>query len=428
MSTAPLVRDADLGRLLEDGYDVRIEGGHLIVGRVPYVTAAGAVDYGSLVYPVTVSGDQIVSGTDHRIWFTGSAPYDAQARPLVIATAEQRFVTDQLQASFMLSTKPGTGYTDEYDKVTAYVRILSHPARTLDQTVTATPGGAWQEVEDGLPFVYPDTASSRAGLADLNNVYCDQRVVIVGLGGSGSYILDQVAKTPVREIVLIDGDFFDNHNAFRAPGAASLDQLRARPTKVAYYAEAYGHVHTGITAVSSYLDEDNLALLDGASFVFIAMDDAEAKQTIVAHLTTTGIAFVDVGVGIEEIDGRLSGLLRTVFVAAGTSFDQAMTNIPKSAVERDDYGRNIQVADLNALNGVLGVLRWKRHLNYYADGTDEVLSTYSIYTNEIVNVTAGEGDSAAADEVELTDTALEDVSAASSSGSGASSTDAEQAA
>jgi len=426
MSTAPLVRDADLGRLLEDGYDVRIEGGHLVVQHVPYVTTGGTVGYGALAYPVTVSGDQIVSSTDHRLWFAGTVPCDEQGKPLVIATAEQRFVTDELQASFMLSSKPAAGYTDQYDKVTAYVRIVSHPAQALDESMTATPGGAWQEVEDGLPFVYRDTASTRAGLADLNRAYRGLRIVIVGLGGSGSYVLDQVAKTPVAEIVLIDGDLFDNHNAFRAPGAASLEQLRARPTKAAYYAELYGHMHTAITAVPDYLSEENLSLLDGADFVFVAMDDAEAKQPIVAHLTTLGVPLIDVGMGVEEIDGRLSGLLRTLFVPAGTTLEQAMRHIPKPAVERDDYNRNIQVADLNALNGVLAVLRWKRHLGYYADGTEETLSTYSIYTNEVSNTTdddetyASGEDKAGVGEVDVEDEAGREIEVVGSSTSGSS--------
>ncbi len=51
----------------------------------------------------------------------------------------------------------------------------------------------------------------------------------------------------------------------------------------------------------------------------------------------------------------------------------------------DDYSRNFQTADLNALNGMLAVIRWKRHLNVYADATGEGLCTYSVNTNEIVN-------------------------------------------
>ena len=42
-----------------------------------------------------------------------------------------------------------------------------------------------------------DTASARAGLIGLNRKLVGESVGIVGLGGTGSYVLDLVAKTPV---------------------------------------------------------------------------------------------------------------------------------------------------------------------------------------------------------------------------------------
>src|SRR5262245_53925566 len=216
MSTAPLVRDPSTSRLLDDGYDLVIQGGHLIVRKVPYVTPAGAVAYGCLAYPVTVSGDRINDDSgDHRIWFIGEQPCDEHGNPLPGTSAQGRAITKGLTAGFMISSKPPNGYADQYDKVTSYARILSHPAQALDVTVTPTPGAGWEEVEDDLPFVYRDTASSRAGLAELNAKFRGHRIAIVGLGGTGSYILDQVAKTWVDAIDLFDGDLLDNHNAFR---------------------------------------------------------------------------------------------------------------------------------------------------------------------------------------------------------------------
>jgi hypothetical protein len=35
--------------------------------------------------------------------------------------------------------------------------------------------------------------------------------------------------------------------------------------------------------------------------------------------------------------------------------------------EDDDYTRNIQIAELNALNAVLAVIRWKKHVGFYGD-------------------------------------------------------------
>ncbi|WP_439813270.1 DUF6791 domain-containing protein [Streptomyces sp. P9-2] len=231
MPTALLARDPDLARLLDDGYDVVVHAGHIIVRHIPYVTENRTVEHGFLAYPVTVSGDRLVSGTDHRIWFSGSTPCTEHGRPLALAHPENRVIAEGLQANFMLSSKPGpNGYPDEYTKITAYARIIADQAQALDPSATPTPGAAWQEIEDDSPFVYRDTATSRAGIAAVNREFRGHRIVIVGLGGSGSYILDQVAKTEVDSILLIDGDTFDNHNAFRAPAPPpSTPCVTARP-------------------------------------------------------------------------------------------------------------------------------------------------------------------------------------------------------
>lgn len=88
--------------------------------------------------------------------------------------------------------------------------------------------------------------------------------------------------------------------------------------------------------------------------------------------------------GVEEIDGKLSGLLR---VTLGLPNVDTTHRIPAKRDDdaEDDYGRNIQIADLNALNAALAVGRWKRWLGFYADGSDETFTTYSLYLNELSN-------------------------------------------
>ena len=70
-------------------------------------------------------------------------------------------------------------------------------------------------------------------------------LAIVGPGGTGSYVLDLVAEDAGREIHVFDDDMLLNHNAFRAPGAVPLAELRERPTKIEHYAAIY----TGFTGM-----------------------------------------------------------------------------------------------------------------------------------------------------------------------------------
>src|SRR5437660_2275084 len=83
-------------------------------------------------------------------------------------------------------------------------------------------------------FRYPDMATTRAGIGAATAKLLAQRVAIIGLGGSGSYILDLLAKTPIFELHLFDGDEFELHSAFRAPSAPRLEEL-TNPKKVDWF-------------------------------------------------------------------------------------------------------------------------------------------------------------------------------------------------
>ncbi|MGB7493085.1 MAG: hypothetical protein WBW05_01660, partial [Candidatus Acidiferrum sp.] len=51
----------------------------------------------------------------------------------------------------------------------------------------------------------------------------------------------------------------------------------------------------------------------------------------------------------------------------------------------DDYNRNIQIADLNALNAALAVIKWKKLFGFYRDLKFEHHSQFSIDTNLLLN-------------------------------------------
>jgi len=180
-------------------------------------------------------------------------------------------------------------------------------------------------------------------------------IAIVGVGGTGSYILDQVAKTWVDRIVLIDGDEFENHNAYRAPGAAAHGVLAAKRNKAEYFAEEYSRMHTGITAHAVALTADNLHLLEGATFAFLAAADAQSRPKVMRWLRERGVPFIDVGMSFRQGEGGLTGMAKVTAYLPG----QNVTLPTKAAVEpdEDDYSSNIQVAELNALNAVLAVIR-----------------------------------------------------------------------
>ena len=61
-----------------------------------------------------------------------------------------------------------------------------------------------------------------------------------------------------------------------------------------------------------YVDATNVHELGDMAFVFLCLDKSEPKKPIIAHLESCGIPFVDVGMGINLIDGALQGQLRVI--------------------------------------------------------------------------------------------------------------------
>ena len=213
------------------------------------------------------------------------------------------------------------------------------------------------------------------------------RVAIVGVGGTGSYVLDLVAKVPVREIHLFDGDDFLQHNAFRSPGAPSLDELKAIPKKVRHHAAQYGRMRTGIVEHDVRLDASNLDALEGMDFVFICMDRGEAKGPIIEKLEQLGTSFIDVGMGVELVDGKLQGVVRvTGSTPNKRDHVRGKRRIALTGGDMDGvYSRNVQIAELNALNAALAVIKWKKLVGFYRDLENEHFSAYTLDGNCIIN-------------------------------------------
>lgn len=375
----------DYTRLLDEGYDIELVGGYLMVNDVPYVTPSVTVQRGRLVMPAAWAGDRLTTPPNHTAHFAGDSPCDSTGSPLVkiINTRQRHEFIPGMQTDFYLSSKPPSGnYANYFDKVTTYVELIARWAIGIDPTVSARTYPPRTVGSEDSPFVYRDSASSRAGITNLTSVFEEMRIAIVGLGGTGSHILDLVAKTPVEEIHIYDGDVFANHNAFRAPGAADVDDLRGTPNKAEYWARQYGRMKHGIIAHADFFEAAMVNEIRGFNFVFLALDDDSDRAGIVNALENAGLSFIDVGMGITDTGDGLTGLLR---VSASTP--NRRIEIPGGASTPDDYARNIQIADLNALNAALAVTHWKRHLGFYADVTDGATAfAYPVSDNTITGL------------------------------------------
>lgn len=133
----------DLARLVDEGYDIEVQGGHLFVHHIPYVTSALEVKYGTLVCVLTLaSPNRTAQPNNHTSFFIGETPCDSKGNALnsIINNSKTRKLAEGIVVNHYFSSKPKSGnYANFYDKVRTYSEILSSHAKVIDSSVTCRP-------------------------------------------------------------------------------------------------------------------------------------------------------------------------------------------------------------------------------------------------------------------------------------------------
>lgn len=397
MSPPPPSLSPDLQRLQDEGYGIQVRGAQLVVS-VPYVDSQRRVKWGRLVSALELAGDQTVRPDIHVVWFIGETPTDlpcdsngAKLERLIHHEGVQD-LGEGLVASCGFSRRPTNAlndYYDYYEKMSTYVGMLLADVQAIDDSVSFRDHPPIETYGEHSVFRYEDSATTRARIGAVTDRIRGQRIAIIGLGGSGSYVLDAVAKTPAAEIHLFDPDELLTHNAFRAPGAPTLGELQQRPLKVEHHQRTYDAMHKYVIPHAVRITADNLGELDGFDFIFISVDAGSDKRDILEHLQAVGTPFADTGMGIYQHDSSIGGTVRTSLSTRAQTDPSWMTKpggISFSDDENDEYSQNIQIAELNMLNAAMAVMMWKKHFGFYLDFERERSSEYTIDGNHLLNI------------------------------------------
>lgn len=128
-------------------------------------------------------------------------------------------------------------------------------------------------------------------------------------------------------------------------------------------------------------------MLDQVDFAFLCIDGTAAKRPIIEHFERTGKSLIDLGTKLRLTPTGVSGTVRiTTSVPAMRSHVRDMNRIPFPMDSRgDDDASDLQVAELNALNAALAVIRWKKLYGFYADPLGEHHAVYSVDGNHVLN-------------------------------------------
>ena len=394
MYAALISHSSDLQRLQAEGFVMEVCDGCLIIHHIPYVNSAREMKDGSLIMPLCTSGDHTIRPNNHTANWVGEQPCDIKGNPLpsLVNTSGQQVSIKGFRSNFFFSCHaekeefpPNGDYPNYYEKVKHYFDTIAAPALCLDSDAWNLINKPLDAVAEDSPLCYMDTNASRAKITGLSNKFKGLKIGIIGLGGTGSYLLDLIAKTPVAEIHLFDADEINTHNAFRAPGAMSETLLSQAPKKVEYYAQIYSNMHKGIKPHAVMVTSDNFAVLDTLDYVFLSLDVVSAKKQIADYLIDKHIPFIDSGMGVDQNpDGKLSGMLH-VAIGIPNRYQHLSQVMGSEDAEKDEYATDIQIAELNALAANLSVIQWKKMLGFYADISHESYSVYTINSNDIVH-------------------------------------------
>jgi len=112
-------------------------------------------------------------------------------------------------------------------------------------------------------------------------------------------------------------------------------------------------------------------------FVFISIDSGPSRHLIVDWLSSKGIPFVDCGMGLNRVVGGLNGMVRITGVDR-QAYERTINTgyLPTIDAKEDEYRKQGQIAELNALNAAVAVIRFKQHFGLFARVDDSVWYTF----------------------------------------------------
>lgn len=373
-----LNNNEDLELLIKKGYALSLDSNYLVVRDIPYLDDKCTLHKGAIVSVLVFVTQHQVKIQDHQIFFCGSHPHELNGKPIQNlggGPTSLNLISEDLVVQRSFSNKPLEGFKNWFDKIENYVAIISGPAMTKFDVSPYT----FRVIEENSNsvFKFRDTLTSRAEIGDLSAKLEEDSIAIIGLGGTGSYLLDFLVKTPVKEIRGFDLDWFHVHNAFRSPGKLSQEELGKRKSEV--YKQRYEGFRNNINIHSNYITSDSEKDLAGVTFAFVCVDSGDSRGEIFELLIKLNIPFIDVGMGLDRDMGSISGTLRTTSFSKESAQELVNKRLaPLSDIPDDVYKNNIQISELNALNACLAIVKYKQLRGFYTDDNSYYHTLFNI--------------------------------------------------
>ena len=359
------------------GFTVRVESDVVQAVGVPCLLKDGVIGTCTIEKscdPASGKPNNRIGGAVHAC----RSPTDAEHDGLVYhadGTPIGNYVDGDGKTRSNISIKKGSQDNPEEDES---AKDLVH--RYAKQIVGAVSEAGYSDTASltmPSPFKIPNTFEARAAIGPVQDRIRGQSIAIIGLGGTGAYVLDLIVKTPVREIHLLDSDDVEWHNFMRAPGAPTAEEiesrLKERASKVEYYYSKYAALRDGIYPHPVRVDSPSTFAKFLSShpinYAFVCIDqltdgDSSRQDAVYCALSEADVPFIDSGVSITLENCSVMGAVTTSAYEAGSGAWKQ--TIPNARVKGNVPGyRNVQLPEVNALAAALAVMEWRRRTEQY---------------------------------------------------------------
>ncbi len=367
------------------GFGVKVESDLVRAVQVPCLLSdcsVGTCTIETSYNPASGKPDRKIGGDVHAVRITINEECDGRVYH-ADGTPIGNYVDGDDKTWSNISIKKGWQGSPEEDATAS--DLIHRYAKHIVGAVSAAGYSGTNFLAKPGPFKIPNTFEARAAIGPVQDRIRDQRIAIIGLGGTGAYVLDLMAKTPVSEIHLLDADFVDWHTFMRAPGAPTTEEIESRrkerSRKVAYYYSKYESLREGIFVHEIRVDSAtvfNEFLSDHPiDYAFVCIDqltegDSPRQDVVYCALSEAWVPFIDSGVSITVENSAVSGAVTTNSFDAGSVAWKK--NIPNARVEGNMPGyRNIQLPEVNALAAALAVMEWRRRTGQYVSESESSL-------------------------------------------------------
>lgn len=171
--------------------------------------------------------------------------------------------------------------------------------------------------------------------ADSETVLERSRAALVGLGGGGSHIAQQLAHIGLGHFLVIDPDFIEDTNLNRLVGA-TLEDVRLGTAKVDIAERVIKSVNPSAEVVKRLASWTEVtAELRDVDVIFACVDSMGCRSELDSFARRFLIPLIDIGMDVHELDGEFSISGQVVLSMPGRSCMRCMGLVTDEALAKE---------------------------------------------------------------------------------------------